>query len=339
MRSILLIAGLAISVGLMGCGDDDGTTGTGGDVVAEFDINPSTGTSITDFIFDASAGALAADDQEYRWDWENDGSWDTDWSTSATATHRYSLWEGNDLDTVEVRLEVKKGSKSDTALDTLMVDTRHGLVLGGFYVAGGPQNPKGLGSDGTYLWICDWGAPGTMRLYKYDTGTQDTLYSLLSPDTWPGGIEWDGTYLCVRGHLKLRRLNQATGEVIDEFDVVYSSTGSGLAWDGEIFYFGSYHTASGGDGQIHKYASDGTHLGSYGSPRGSLYPTGLGYDGLHLWAKIVGSDTLYVMDPEDGEIVDLVPVVGEGVLDVAFLNDYLWILGYSDGYKLSRVVP
>jgi hypothetical protein len=338
MRCLLGILVLAAAIGLAGCGGDDGTTSDGGGVVAAFDVSPATGTSITDFNFDASASAFSTVGYEYRWDWENDGSWDTDWSTSATVTHRYSFWEGDDFDTVEVKLEVRKGSGSDTALDTLVLDTRHGHVLDEFNLIGGPQNPMGLGSDGTDLWVSDWGAPGTGRLYKYSPITSDSLYSLRGPDTWPGGIEWDGEYLCVTGYLKIRRVNQATGAVVNEFDVVYSSGGSGLAWDGEVFYFPSRHSGSGGDGKIHKYAADGSHLGSYDSPRGSLYPTGLGYDGRHLWAKVAGIDTLFVLDPEDGDILGLVPIL-EGAWDVAFIDGYLWVLGKTGGYKLSRVVP
>jgi len=339
MRSLLLVLGLAVAIVFIGCGSDDGTTSGGDPVVATLDISPESGTILTDFTFDAGASTFAADDKEYRWDFENDGNWDTDWSMTATAAHRYTFWEGDDFDTVEVKVEVRKGSTTDTAVDTLIVDTRHGQVLDSF-VMFGPQNPRGLGSDGTHLWICDWGSPGTGRLFKYDTGTEDSLYSIPSPDIWPGGIEWDGNYICVRGHLRLRRVAAATGDVVNDFEVVYSARGSGLAWDGESFFLGSYREASaGGDGDIHEYAADGTHLGSYGSPRGSLQPTGLAFDGMHLWAKVIGKDTLYVLNPEDGDIIWQVPLADTEVRDMAFIDDYVWVMGYSGGHRLSRLVP
>lgn len=335
----MFVAGLVVSLGLVGCGSDDGTSSSPDPVVAEFDVTPASGTMLTDFTFDAGASAFAADDHEYRWDWDNDGNWDTDWSTTATANHRYAFWEGDDFDTVEVKLEVKEGSETDAAVETLIVDTRHGLELDSF-VMFGPGNTSTLGSDGTHLWIADWGQPGTGRLYKYDPGTEDSLYSVPSPDSWPTGIEWDGNYLCVTGYLKLRRLNQAAGIVVNDFDVAYSAYGGGLAWDGEVFYFGSHwDIRGGGDGLIHKYAAEGTHLGSYASPRGSLKPMGLAFDGMYLWSKVADRDTLYVLDQEVGNIVWQVPLAAEDVRDLAFIDDYVWVLGYSGGYRLTRLVP
>lgn len=62
--------------------------------VASFVVAPITGTSSTLFAFDAS-GSSDQDDGtdalEARWDWENDGVWDTSWTTSKTATHVYSV--------------------------------------------------------------------------------------------------------------------------------------------------------------------------------------------------------------------------------------------------------
>jgi hypothetical protein len=51
----------------------------------------------------------------YRWDWTNDGTYDTNWSTSATATHAYTT-----VGSYTVRLQVKDSSDV-TATDTAAV--------------------------------------------------------------------------------------------------------------------------------------------------------------------------------------------------------------------------
>ncbi len=59
---------------------------------ADFTWSPSTGTNQTTFNFTASV----SDDHDspsaiqVRWDWQGDGVWDTTWSTTKTAQHRYS---------------------------------------------------------------------------------------------------------------------------------------------------------------------------------------------------------------------------------------------------------
>lgn len=61
--------------------------------VASFVVSPTTGRSSTSFVFDASSSSDLDDGSEaleVRWDWENDGTWDTTWSTSKVATHSFS---------------------------------------------------------------------------------------------------------------------------------------------------------------------------------------------------------------------------------------------------------
>ena len=59
---------------------------------ASFTVAPSSGDAFT-FQFDASASSDPEDATsvlQVRWDWSNDGEWDTDYSTTHTATHTYS---------------------------------------------------------------------------------------------------------------------------------------------------------------------------------------------------------------------------------------------------------
>ncbi|MBU2649530.1 MAG: PKD domain-containing protein [Bacteroidetes bacterium] len=95
---ILLAAG--ISLLLVSCDkkDDDNTgddnqTPVNHAPVASFTVNPTTGNTTTLFVFDASAST----DQEdalssltLRWDFDNDGTWDTPVSGSPLASHQYT---------------------------------------------------------------------------------------------------------------------------------------------------------------------------------------------------------------------------------------------------------
>ena len=72
---------------------------------ALFTINPNSGTTVTIFNFNASSSTDHEDDisvLQVRWDWENDGTYDTNYSTTKTATHQYSI-----PGTYTVMLEVK----------------------------------------------------------------------------------------------------------------------------------------------------------------------------------------------------------------------------------------
>jgi parallel beta-helix repeat protein len=89
---------------------------------ARFIVTPEIGNSSTSFSFDASSswdletsvGAL-----EVRWDWENDGTWDTAWSTSKTITHSFSA-DG----THKVALEVMDSADlSGTTTRQVIVDS------------------------------------------------------------------------------------------------------------------------------------------------------------------------------------------------------------------------
>ncbi|MBN2280934.1 MAG: PKD domain-containing protein [Candidatus Marinimicrobia bacterium] len=73
--------------------------------IADFTVTPKSGTIETNFNFDASTTTDPEDPIStlmVRWDWENDGIWDTDWSTSKTIIKTFSI-NGN----YTINLEVK----------------------------------------------------------------------------------------------------------------------------------------------------------------------------------------------------------------------------------------
>ena len=60
---------------------------------ASFTVTPTVGNSSTVFAFDASSCTDpedAASNLQVRWDWTSDGTYDTAWATSKTATHSFS---------------------------------------------------------------------------------------------------------------------------------------------------------------------------------------------------------------------------------------------------------
>ncbi len=59
-----------------------------------FTVSPTSGQVRTIFSFDASASTDDYDPSsslQVRWDFDGDGSWDTDWDTNKTQNHQYSL--------------------------------------------------------------------------------------------------------------------------------------------------------------------------------------------------------------------------------------------------------
>jgi len=91
---------------------------------AAFTVTPAAGgTTDTVFTFNASVCEDAEDetaDLQVRWDWESDGTWDTAYSTTKTATHQYTS-AGTKTVTLQVRdtlgmadTETKSVSVTDT---------------------------------------------------------------------------------------------------------------------------------------------------------------------------------------------------------------------------------
>jgi uncharacterized repeat protein (TIGR01451 family) len=84
--------------------------------VAGFIITPPSGTLTTIYEANAESSSDEEDDfldilLQYRWDWENDGVWDTGWATVVTATHQYAF--GGDK-TIKLEVMDSKGAVAST---------------------------------------------------------------------------------------------------------------------------------------------------------------------------------------------------------------------------------
>lgn len=93
--------------------------------VASFIVNPVSGDTTTIFHVDASGCTDTEDDVsalEVRWDWEADGTWDTDYSTTKTADLKYAS-DG----TKQILLEVKDtNGQTDTTSLLVIITTDSG---------------------------------------------------------------------------------------------------------------------------------------------------------------------------------------------------------------------
>ncbi len=92
---------------------------------AVFNVTPATGTTSTNFTFDAS-GVTDNEDAtsllEVRWDFDGDGTWDTPWSTTKTTNHQYAS-----IGTYNVRMEVRDtGGLTDITTNQVIVNSPGG---------------------------------------------------------------------------------------------------------------------------------------------------------------------------------------------------------------------
>jgi hypothetical protein len=336
MKTRIRVALAALAVVVVACSSS--TAPEQADVSAVLEVTPSAGTAVTDFTFDASGSSSRERALEYRWDWDGDGAWDTGWSSEATVTRRFTSG-----DTIRTTVEVRDGSRTDTALATIVLDDRHGEILERIPFPY-HRTAKDLTHDGTHLWVTTWEG----NTIKIDPATGDSVGAIPGNSAWTGGTAWDGEYIWTtgwQGSMKAFKQDPLNGDVLETFNVTYSGDCGGLDWDGEAFYQGSDEASGQGDGSIHKYAPDGTHLLSLPSPRGSIDPRGLAYDGRDLWVAIQDRDTLYVVDPADGTVLRTVPHLDGGAngnsRGIVVVGDYLWAVlnTLPDPPELGRIVP
>ncbi len=110
--------------------------------VAAFIVDPGSGDEGTVFTVDATPSTdleTPGLQLEVRWDWENDGEYDTDWTTTRTATHQY-----DSAGTFTIQLQVRDaGGMTDETTRTVIVFAEPTVVELIFVTAGSFQ----MGSD------------------------------------------------------------------------------------------------------------------------------------------------------------------------------------------------
>lgn len=167
------------------------------DPTSHFTITPETGSTNTTFQFDASA---CTDDEdpghmlEVRWDFEGDGTWDTDWSTEKTTDQKYAAFSQHSP-TLEVR--DSDGSSHTKTIPLLVVngdtssfkDPRDGKVYKIVTIGTQTWFAENLNYDtaGSSYYNND-STLGAVYGRLYDGETAKTI----CPDGWhlPGRDEW-----------------------------------------------------------------------------------------------------------------------------------------------------
>ncbi len=317
-RSLLLIPLLAI----LACSNSS-TEPENVLVNAVLTVSPSTGTVLTNFVFDASETSTTSRALEFRWDWENDGTWDTGWSSSPVATRRF------DSENVTVMVEARSGNDSDTALEPITLNLNHGVQVGEVRVLNNIL-PLDITWDGSHFWVLGSIGSASVTINRVSmAGLITTTYPALLSHS--NGITWDGNHLWITNNVlsggeetRLFEVDPATGLNLNSYEVAYSPHPSGLVYRDAVFFHGSGFGNVEGDNLIHKYDAEANELLQFAAPTGTEGPRNLAFDGVDLWVVAYGSDSIYVVDAATGDLKRSLEF--EGHLRAPFIiNGFLWL--------------
>jgi len=211
-------------------------------------------------------------------------------------------------------------------------------------------NPTGMTYDGDVFWITNYTASANSDIERVDPATGQVLSFIPSPDFWPCGIAFDGTYLWVHdfvvGHavyptiMSMCKVDTATGEVLEIYDSQYTSYSGGMAYDGQYLYYGKRPATLPGPCYIYRFdpqtGNDELFL--------DLGTTGIYgleyYDGNLYYSD--PSSMMYYKITMDGTVVDQSPACGEEPAGLAMTDGmYLWNVDNNTDmlYKMMLGAP
>ncbi len=184
------------------------------------------------------------------------------------------------------------------------------------------DKPGGLAFDGKLLWVSDRLG---LKIRGLDPKTGVEKASITAPGTWPTGLAHDGKLLwvCDRDRNRIFGIDTSRSLVTREIEGPVNPLG--LAFDGEHLWVA--------DGKrIHRVTrEDGTTIVSFNAPSWSgsgrgMEQLGLAFHEGYLWVSDRKSDMIYKVEPERGDVVDMMPspspfpaglAMANGVLQVA----------------------
>ena len=198
--------------------------------------------------------------------------------------------------------------------------------------------PTGLTSDGTYLWVCDFGSE---LIYKVDPDDGSVMDSFSTPDTDPVGLAWDGEYLWhvdggrawtlgEEAEIFIYKINPLSGVATKMFKAPGGFVAEDLAWgDGHLWYVdGESGPDDYGTTTIYKIdVSNGDVVKEFRAPGNE--PSGLTWDGSHLWHSDPGAGKIYLIDPDNGEVIDSFSSLSEYPDSLAWDGTYLWCVDWD----------
>jgi len=163
--------------------------------VAAFTIEPETGTNETIFWFDASTSSDpddAADDLMVRWDWEGDGTFDTQYAVKKRSDHKYSK-----PGTYQVILSVKDLRGLVDTVSRMLVVTSSNMPPEQPFDPRPEDGAADLGAKQRIYWDCS-DPDGDPVLYTVHFGTTNPPPVHLNNYTFktfdPGKLEFGTTY-------------------------------------------------------------------------------------------------------------------------------------------------
>jgi formylglycine-generating enzyme required for sulfatase activity len=115
---------------------------------AGFTVSPGSGTVWTVYTFDASGSHDVQDSASSlleRWDWEDDGVWDTDFSYTKTATHHFPT---AGIKTVKLEVMDSGGLTDETTLQITVSEPRNIMEIEWIPVSGGTFDMGDVWGDG-----------------------------------------------------------------------------------------------------------------------------------------------------------------------------------------------
>jgi len=141
--AIIAVLYILLTILVYGCGDEEPTSGSKAPPPsASFTVSPSSGQPGTVFSFDAS-GSSGRSALKFRWDWEDDGVWDTTFSSETSAIHSYDLL-GYKTIRLEVKDEIGLSRIAEEEVFLTVASKEMILIPAGEFIMG---SPEGVGND------------------------------------------------------------------------------------------------------------------------------------------------------------------------------------------------
>ena len=215
--TVAILAALLIAL-CHGCSKDNpADAGANTAPNASFTVDPPSGTTETLFQLDASGSSDAGDPVSslmVRWDWENDGLWNTAWSATKTASHSFTT-----VGTKTIVLQVKdSGGLTDETTGALSVTAALSVSV---VAPNGGENWR-AGSTDTIMWTSRGDAESASIDYSTNGGSSWLPVAASVPNT--GTYLWlvpDNPSIACRVKVSL----VTAGSVCDSSDANFAITG------------------------------------------------------------------------------------------------------------------
>ncbi|RMH71471.1 MAG: choice-of-anchor D domain-containing protein [Gemmatimonadetes bacterium] len=195
-----------------------------------------------------------------------------------------------------------------------------------------PESASGLAWDGEYLYCGIYGADGG-HIYRINPENGDYQLIFTGPQGDAFGLTYDGDYLWTTDHTisindpAFAMQLDWNGDVLRQFDLPDHYM-SGIAYDAGDFWVSTYYDP---DGHIYKVDSEGTILQDFPAP--DRQPWDLCLENGFLWMADYWGDTLYKMDPTNGQLLESYPSEGVDPAGIVFDGQYMWYCDNGQGFN------